>query len=911
MASKRLVDSNRGNAGDFIGESAVTQSCEPCMKTNISKTATVFCKDCDEYLCDACKNPHTVYKPGQHNIVNSQDSKSSPVILDMKGMDKCHEHGREIEFFCQDHSKLCCVSCVLIHRKCDQLDEIAKISRQIRPDLQAIKQSLIKLQSEADAIIADCKQSETGLNESIAKISSEVDTMKDRIIKLFEEAKQKLIREAKQFKTAEVKRIENKRDASLKVQKELNNVFSMCCAVLDSGTPSQQYIYSELMKEKRKTIESTMDDQKKIKFLSTMTVSFPQQVTSLLEMGSNSIKLNCVGNKTGNFVHSNLNIYNMFGSGGGGGFQFGTPTTTTSGTGSGILGGTQPATGGGFYFGSTASSVPAGSFAKGFSQATPATPATGSFGFGATSTPANTTGSTSGFGLGATPGAASTGNTVFSLGGAKTTASTGFSLTGTTPASGSTGFSVDFSKAYDRIHHGLLFNKLSSLGKEGYFVHSNPNIYNMFGSGGGGGFQFGTPTTTTSGTGSGILGGTQPATGGGFNFGSTASSVPAGSFAKGFSQATPATPATGSFGFGATSTPANTTGSTSGFGLEATPGAASTGNTVFSLGGAKTTASTGFSLTGTTPASGSTGFSFGATGSSATPGFTGLVDTSPISLSQPRPLILEQLVSVDLPKTGDDERKPLLTGLDFLPDGRLVAVDNQNKTCIILNERLQRLGTPYKFKSNPQCVVCVSHDTLGVTFGGGKAVCLLSVSTDNTIWLTRAIKTSSEFDSICCMSPSNMVVSTYNDPRPARMISVDGVETDFEHITFPVKTYKIWESKCTYVQSKNTLVLTDQPANTVYMYDTVNGTSRAVTNENIQGPRGACVEPGDTVLVCSQNNHSIVHLTIDGKILGTYPVDMEYPRSICVSKYGTRLAVSNIARGNTKLQLYKISPAMN
>ncbi|XP_052222645.1 uncharacterized protein LOC127838718 isoform X8 [Dreissena polymorpha] len=743
MASKRLVDSNRGNAGDFIGESAVTQSCEPCMKTNISKTATVFCKDCDEYLCDACKNPHTVYKPGQHNIVNSQDSKSSPVILDMKGMDKCHEHGREIEFFCQDHSKLCCVSCVLIHRKCDQLDEIAKISRQIRPDLQAIKQSLIKLQSEADAIIADCKQSETGLNESIAKISSEVDTMKDRIIKLFEEAKQKLIREAKQFKTAEVKRIENKRDASLKVQKELNNVFSMCCAVLDSGTPSQQYIYSELMKEKRKTIESTMDDQKKIKFLSTMTVSFPQQVTSLLEMGSNSIKLNYEGNKTGNFVHSNLNIYNMFGSGGGGGFQFGTPTTTTSGTGSGILGGTQPATGGGF------------------------------------------------------------------------------------------------------------------------------------------------------------------------NFGSTASSVPAGSFAKGFSQATPATPATGSFGFGATSTPANTTGSTSGFGLEATPGAASTGNTVFSLGGAKTTASTGFSLTGTTPASGSTGFSFGATGSSATPGFTGLVDTSPISLSQPRPLILEQLVSVDLPKTGDDERKPLLTGLDFLPDGRLVAVDNQNKTCIILNERLQRLGTPYKFKSNPQCVVCVSHDTLGVTFGGGKAVCLLSVSTDNTIWLTRAIKTSSEFDSICCMSPSNMVVSTYNDPRPARMISVDGVETDFEHITFPVKTYKIWESKCTYVQSKNTLVLTDQPANTVYMYDTVNGTSRAVTNENIQGPRGACVEPGDTVLVCSQNNHSIVHLTIDGKILGTYPVDMEYPRSICVSKYGTRLAVSNIARGNTKLQLYKISPAMN
>ncbi|XP_052265912.1 uncharacterized protein LOC127868310 isoform X2 [Dreissena polymorpha] len=587
MASRIFRGSNKDNAGDFIGESTVTQSCEPCMKTNISKTATVFCKDCDEFLCETCKNPHTVYKPGQHNIVNVPENKSAPVILDMKGFDKCQEHAREIVFFCQDHSKLCCLSCVLIHRKCDQLDEIAKVSTQTRPDLQGIKQSLIKLQSEADAIIADCEQSETGLNESIAKISSEVETMKDRIIQQFEGAKQKLISEAKQFKTAEVKRIGNKRDASLKVKEVLNNVLSMCCVVLDRGTPSQQYIYSEQMKEKQKTIESTIDDQRKIKCSSTMTVSFSKQVTSLLEMGSNSIKLNYDDNKT--------------------------------------------------------------------------------------------------------------------------------------------------------------------------------------------------------------------------------------------------------------------------------------------------------------------------------------VDTSPMSLSsQPRPITLKLLVSVDLHKTGDDKVEPLLTGLDFLPDGRLVAVDNTKMKCIILNERLQRLGTPYKFKDCPYSVVCVSHDTLCVTGGDYKVVFLLSVSTDNTITLTRQINTTSMFFSICCMSPSHMVVSTCYDPRSARMLSVDGVESDFDHfLTFPMKTYKVDESRCTYVQSKNTLVLTDRFAHTVYMYDTLKGTSRAVTHENIQEPRGACVGPGDTVLVCSENKNSIVHLTIDGKILGTYPVDMKFPYSICVSKDGTRLAVFNRCTGNTKLQLFKISPAMN
>ncbi|KAH3797678.1 hypothetical protein DPMN_151263 [Dreissena polymorpha] len=202
----------------------------------------------------------------------------------------------------------------------------------------------------------------------------------------------------------------------------------------------------------------------------------------------------------------------------------------------------------------------------------------------------------------------------------------------------------------------------------------------------------------------------------------------------------------------------------------------------------------------------------------------------------------------------------------------------------------------------------MSHNALCVTFGYGKVVLPLSESTHNIIRPTREIRTSSNFYSVCCMSPSHMVVGTYDDPRPARMLSVDGVEADFDHfLTFTMKTYKVDESMCTYVRSNNTLVLTDRYAHTVYIYDTAKGTSREVTNENIQEPRGSCVGPGDSVLVCSMRKDSIAHLTIDGKILGTYPVDMKFANNICVSKDGNRLAVSNSARGNTKLQLYNIT----
>ncbi|KAH3812800.1 uncharacterized protein LOC127836639 [Dreissena polymorpha] len=286
------------------------------------------------------------------------------------------------------------------------------------------------------------------------------------------------------------------------------------------------------------------------------------------------------------------------------------------------------------------------------------------------------------------------------------------------------------------------------------------------------------------------------------------------------------------------------------------------------------------------------------------------VDTSRISLSShTRPLTLELIVSVDLSKTGDVEMEPRISGLDFMPNGRLVVVDNANKTCFILNERLQKLGSPHKFINKPMGVVCLSQNELAITCG--KDVCFLSLSTDHIIRMRRTIHTSSKFSSICCESPFKMIVSTYDDPRPARMLSVEGVESDFDNVELPYETYKVGESACTYVQSKNTLVLTDMLAHVVYMFDTVKGTSKAITDEKIREPCGACVGPADTVLVISRAKNSLVHLTVEGDILCTYPVDIEMPWILCMNKGGTRLAVSNILIGIRKIQLYKISRAIS
>ncbi|XP_052782809.1 uncharacterized protein LOC128219036 [Mya arenaria] len=272
---------------------------------------------------------------------------------------------------------------------------------------------------------------------------------------------------------------------------------------------------------------------------------------------------------------------------------------------------------------------------------------------------------------------------------------------------------------------------------------------------------------------------------------------------------------------------------------------------------------------------------------------------------QQKPVRLELLKTMELEKTGDEKEEPFVTGLDFLPDGRIVAVDNMNCKCFILSDPLKRLDTFYKFKTYPKDITSYSDINIAVTLDI-RTICLLTVGSDNTITLMKTLTTPTYYFSICPLNDRTFVVSTWDDPRPARMIDVDGKESDFDNVKFPGKTYKLGESRCTYIQTRGTLVLTDKHAHTVYMYNTVSGTSSEVKCDRIRAPRGACVGPDDSVFVCSDNTNSVIQISPDGDILALCDVDMKFPYAVAVSRDGSRMAVINSSGGERKLKLFKI-----
>ncbi|XP_060582190.1 uncharacterized protein LOC132738646, partial [Ruditapes philippinarum] len=99
------------------------------------------------------------------------------------------------------------------------------------------------------------------------------------------------------------------------------------------------------------------------------------------------------------------------------------------------------------------------------------------------------------------------------------------------------------------------------------------------------------------------------------------------------------------------------------------------------------------------------------------------------------PVLLTPVSFIDLRKTIDDKDEPFLSGIDFLPDGRLVAVDNFNKKLLLYNERLKKVILPATICSGCLfvCTYSKNSDTLVLTDRCKLVVYIYDIKTDTRV----------------------------------------------------------------------------------------------------------------------------------------------------------------------------------
>jgi len=77
-------------------------------------------------------------------------------------------------------------------------------------------------------------------------------------------------------------------------------------------------------------------------------------------------------------------------------------------------------------------------------------------------------------------------------------------------------------------------------------------------------------------------------------------------------------------------------------------------------------------------------------------------------------ITLQELPTKKLKRIRGDKKWPFISSLDFLSDGRIVAIDHNNDKCLILGTDLQRLGS-FDFDDKPLSVACFGSDQLSVS----------------------------------------------------------------------------------------------------------------------------------------------------------------------------------------------------
>ncbi|XP_052777588.1 uncharacterized protein LOC128214914 isoform X2 [Mya arenaria] len=261
-------------------------------------------------------------------------------------------------------------------------------------------------------------------------------------------------------------------------------------------------------------------------------------------------------------------------------------------------------------------------------------------------------------------------------------------------------------------------------------------------------------------------------------------------------------------------------------------------------------------------------------------------------------------------KTTYSSSNAYFSGIDFLKDGRLVAVDNRNKKCLILCENLQVLGKPFTFFTQPLDVCAYNDHQIAVTTGA--QVYFLKVDRLNNIMLTRKVSTSAAYFAISRFNCSMFLCSIFENTKvPVRVVDFEGKETDFIDTLCPIAEFQIGDSFTTYAELLGIIILTDFKSNKVYMFNTHTGEKIIVDDKRIQGPRQVCMAPDDTVFVCCDINSSICRFTLDGQVLQAFTVPRNSFSAIRISQDGTKLVISRGSEPEPSIQLYELTYTLN
>ncbi|XP_060586824.1 transcription intermediary factor 1-alpha-like [Ruditapes philippinarum] len=282
--------------------------CDPCFRRKDKVIASKWCKECAEALCEQCVAFHKSLKYSHnHNLLEFEELRQQP-IKNTLPRPPCPQHeNTTLGFFCEDHQKVCCSSCVTVdHRKCSHVTTSVDAASKYRNEVDTLTEKLRHQNGWSARIMENRQHSMKLLDDAEAQLKSQIISIRQQFDELLRTQEKQMLDDLKAIKTKERHKYEKEVAKCEEMICTTGNALNIVKNSMQHGTDSDILMSVNSVKKEAKNCDRSLSELSKtltdILLIFTPDRMLSQVLGSLKEMGKIS------------FSHSHVHVqppYNL------------------------------------------------------------------------------------------------------------------------------------------------------------------------------------------------------------------------------------------------------------------------------------------------------------------------------------------------------------------------------------------------------------------------------------------------------------------------------------------------------------------------------------------------------------------------------------------------------------------------
>ena len=217
--------------------------CEKCSITR--RSATNFCRDCGQFICETCFNTHREWKEiSNHEVVSIQQLQIHVMerLPPKKVILYCTQHkGKELELYCETCEELICLHCT-VNKHCrpqHNYDLVADTFDRHKTDISTSLQPVDKLRSTVSNAIKQLGLRSQQLNDQRASTKASIQQEMKRLHELIEEREAVLIGQVDQHTDVKLDNLAAQKKELEIVYTQLDSCLSFVSDILRRGSEGE------------------------------------------------------------------------------------------------------------------------------------------------------------------------------------------------------------------------------------------------------------------------------------------------------------------------------------------------------------------------------------------------------------------------------------------------------------------------------------------------------------------------------------------------------------------------------------------------------------------------------------------------------------------------------------------------